>query len=66
MRILCFLPEDGEIIKSHLRRLTGRGTFPNVMIQAHSIGGADGIADLHRQGMLEVLLRSGGIDVRGN
>lgn len=60
------LTEDADIIKAHLQRLTGRGTFPNVMIQTRSIGGADDIEELHRQGMLEVLLRTGGVNVRGN
>ncbi|KAF8322179.1 thioredoxin-like protein [Clavulina sp. PMI_390] len=58
------LRDDAAVIKAHLERLTGRATFPNLIIQGHSIGGWDDIDDLHRQGMFEVLLRSGGIDVR--
>lgn len=57
--------DDADIIKAHLHRLTGRATFPNVMIQTRSIGGADDVAQLHRDGMLEVLLRTGGVNVRG-
>lgn len=60
------LSEDGDIIKAHLQRLTGRSTFPNVMIQTRSIGGSDDIDNLHRQGMFEVLLKTGGIQVHGN
>jgi len=59
------LREDADVIKAQLHRLTGRATFPNIMIQARSIGGSDDIAQLHESGMLEVLLRTGGLNLGG-
>ena len=63
--LILNLTEDADVIKAQLHRLTGRATFPNIMIQAHSIGGSDDIEELHATGMLEVLLKSGGLNVGG-
>lgn len=58
--------DDGDILKSILRRLTQRNTFPNVIVRGHSIGGNDNLQELHNEGKLKPLLEEQGIKVRGN
>jgi len=57
------LREDADVIKAQLHRLTGRATFPNIIIQARSIGGSDDIEELHDAGLLAILLRTGGLSL---
>jgi glutaredoxin-related protein len=44
--------DDGDFIKAVLTRLTGRSTFPNLILRGQSIGGADDISAMHRDGNL--------------
>ena len=47
-----------------LTRLTGRSTFPNVILLGKSIGGSDGIAAMHEDGRLRRLFEKAGLQVR--
>ncbi|KAF8575091.1 thioredoxin-like protein [Ramaria rubella] len=60
------LRDDGNIIKSLLIRLTGRSTFPNVILRGKSLGGYDSLLELHESGVLEQELEKAGIQVTGN
>ncbi|TCD71268.1 hypothetical protein EIP91_011747 [Steccherinum ochraceum] len=55
---------DGPVIQAILKRITGRGTVPNVILQASSIGGSDGIAVLDQEGKLKELLEEAGLTVQ--
>ncbi|KAH8107896.1 thioredoxin-like protein, partial [Cristinia sonorae] len=48
---------DGPVIQAILRRLTGRGTVPNVILQAKAIGGSDDIQLLDQTGELKEILK---------
>jgi glutaredoxin 3 len=48
-----------------LTRLTGRSTFPNVILRGKSIGGADDIIAMHRDGQLRQVFEKAGLKVRG-
>lgn len=56
--------DDGPIIQMLLKRLTGRRTVPNVIVDFTSIGGADEISLMDSEGSLRTLLmqRSGSAD----
>ncbi|KAI0266976.1 glutaredoxin [Gloeopeniophorella convolvens] len=58
------LRDDGDFIKAVLTRLTGRGTFPNAILRGRSLGGADDLAAMHREGRLRQLLEKAGLRVR--
>jgi len=60
------LREDSDLIKSILTRLTGRATFPNVILKGQSVGGSDTLLELHERGKLAPLLRKSGIEVRAD
>ena len=47
-----------------LTRLTGRATFPNVILYGESIGGSDDITAMHRDGRLRQLFENAGLTVR--
>jgi glutaredoxin 3 len=49
--------EDSDLIKLVLSRLTGRATFPNIIVKGKSIGGSDDIARLHGDGELAGMLQ---------
>src|SRR6266576_1977224 len=57
------LADEGDFIKAVLTRLTGRSTFPNVILHGESIGGSDGIAALHKDGQLRQLFENAGLMV---
>jgi len=61
------LRSDAGILKQLLGRLTGRTTFPNVLltrkIDGMSIGGSDDIHELHENGELKDILQQAGIKV---
>ncbi|KAI0339901.1 thioredoxin-like protein [Trametopsis cervina] len=59
------LRSDGHIIQSILRRITGRATVPNVLLQGNSIGGSDDIQELHAKGQLRAMLQEGGLTLKG-
>jgi glutaredoxin 3 len=59
-----WLADDGDFIKEVLTRLTGRSTFPNVILRGQSIGGADDIAVMHEEGELRQLFETAGLKVR--
>jgi glutaredoxin 3 len=59
-----WLADDGDFIKTVLTRLTGRGTFPNVILHGKSIGGFDGIAAMNNGGQLRQLFESAGLTMR--
>ncbi|KAI0044981.1 thioredoxin-like protein, partial [Auriscalpium vulgare] len=60
------LREDGGILKALLTRLTGRGTFPNVVLQGKTLGGYDDLWALHQAGVLQSTFERAGVKVRGN
>jgi len=47
-----------------LTRLTGRSTFPNVILRGKSIGGADDIGAMHKEGQLHQVFEKAGLKVR--
>jgi len=57
------LRADGPIIQAILKRLTGRGTVPNILLQGDSIGGSDDLQHMDQEGKLRALLREGGLVV---
>jgi len=59
------LRDDGDLIKHILTRLTGRGTFPNAILNGVSIGGSDDLHSLHAQGHLQETLENAGIHADG-
>jgi glutaredoxin-related protein len=59
-----WLADDGDFIKAVLTRLTGRNTFPNVILHGKSIGGFDGIAAMNNGGQLRRLFEDAGLTVR--
>jgi glutaredoxin len=56
--------DDGDFIKALLTRLTGRSTFPNVILHGKSIGGSDDISEMHKDGRLRLLFEHVGLMVR--
>ncbi|KAI0683003.1 thioredoxin-like protein [Cytidiella melzeri] len=60
------LRSDGQIIQTVLRRITGRGTVPNILLHGASIGGSDTIEDLDQEGELRKILREAGLDVKNS
>jgi glutaredoxin-related protein len=64
-RSLSLFPaDDGDFIKAVLTRLTGRSTFPNVILRGKSIGGSDDLAAMHEDGRLRQLFEKAGLQVR--
>ncbi|KAF8326548.1 thioredoxin-like protein [Cantharellus anzutake] len=59
------LREDTDIVKNELSRLTGRATFPNILLRSKSIGGFDDVQSLYESGQLLTMLRDGHIVVHG-
>ncbi|KAG9220374.1 hypothetical protein CCMSSC00406_0006639 [Pleurotus cornucopiae] len=59
------LRDDNVQIKALLSRLTGRGTFPNVIVRGKTIGGSDDVRDLHSKGLLRTKLEAAGVVVQG-
>ncbi|KAH9957347.1 hypothetical protein BC827DRAFT_1094096, partial [Russula dissimulans] len=57
------LRDDGDFIKAVLTRLTGRSTVPNVILRGKSIGGADDITAMHKEGRLRQLFENAGLKV---
>lgn len=57
----CWLADDGDFIKALLTRLTGRSTFPNVILHGKSIGGSDDITVMHNDGRLRQLFEDAGL-----
>ncbi|KAH8993503.1 thioredoxin-like protein [Lactarius akahatsu] len=57
------LRDDGDFIKAVLTRLTGRNTFPNVILRGKSIGGSDDIAAMHKDGRLRQVFEKAGLQV---
>lgn len=58
-----WLADDGDFIKAVLTRLTGRSTFPNVILHGKSIGGSDDITAMHKDGQLRQLFENVGLTV---
>jgi len=56
--------DDGDFIKAVLTRLTERSTFPNVILRGKSIGGADDIIAMHKEGNLHQVFEKAGLKVR--
>lgn len=61
-----WLADDSDFIKAVLTRLTGRSTFPNVILHGKSIGGSDDIAAMHNDGQLRQLFENAGLTVRAD
>ncbi|KAI0084860.1 glutaredoxin [Irpex rosettiformis] len=57
------LRSDAPIIQNILKRLTGRATVPNILLQGISIGGSDTIQELDDKGELRKMLEEGGLSV---
>lgn len=45
-------PHDGRMLQEELRKMTGRGTVPNVMVKGQSLGGGSEIQELSDSGSL--------------
>jgi glutaredoxin 3 len=58
------IPDDSEVIKTALTRLTGRSTFPNILVKGNSLGGSDEIYAMHMNGTLGNTLRAAGVNPR--
>jgi glutaredoxin 3 len=58
-----WLADDSDFIKALLTRLTGRSTFPNVILHDKSIGGSDDINAMHKDGQLRQLFEKAGLTV---
>jgi len=58
--------DDGDLIKLILKRLTGRATFPNVIIKGTSIGGSDDVHALDSEGKLKAIFEEAGVLVQGD
>ncbi|KAG8967157.1 hypothetical protein FRC03_010530 [Tulasnella sp. 419] len=52
---------DAMLIKAHLTKLTGRSTFPNVILRGTSLGGSDDLNALHASRKLKEILEKGGL-----
>ena len=63
-RFLSLSADDGDFIKAVLTRLTGRSTFPNVILRGKSVGGSDDIVAMHEDGRLRQLFEKAGLQVR--
>jgi len=59
------LREDADIVKSQLGRLTGRDTFPNILLRFKSIGGFTDVQAMYDSGELFKMLKDEHISVRG-
>jgi glutaredoxin len=57
------IADDGDFIKAVLTRLTGRSTFPNVILHGKSIGGGDDITAMHNDDRLRLLFENAGLKV---
>ena len=53
-------PDDGNVIKHLLTRLTHRSTFPNILFRGKSIGGSDDLNQLHADKTLAELIEQAG------
>ena len=51
---------DMAKVKALLGRLTGQDTFPNVVVNGKSLGGADRLTVLHENGSLKKKLQAAG------
>ena len=56
-----FSIDDADAIKTLLTRLTGHGTFPNVFIEGHSIGGYDDLKKMLENDELIPMLAGAGV-----
>jgi len=54
---------DGDRVKTLLTRLTGRSTFPNVILDGKSIGGSDELRQLEADGLLGEKLEESGLRI---
>ncbi|KAJ3727061.1 hypothetical protein C8R42DRAFT_701254 [Lentinula raphanica] len=57
--------EDAIQLKKVLTRLTGRSTFPNIILRGKSIGGSDDVHALHNANALRDMFKEAGVDVQG-
>lgn len=64
--LLILSTEDGDLIKLILGRLTGRATFPNVILHGKSLGGSDDLQSQHDEGQLKSIFEKGGVHVMGD
>ncbi|KAG9316754.1 hypothetical protein JVU11DRAFT_2815 [Chiua virens] len=55
------LRADASHIKTLLTRLTHHSTFPNVILNGHSLGGSDDLMRLHEEDRLRPALEQGGL-----
>jgi len=55
------LRNDSMRIKAYLNRLTGRATFPNLILKAQSLGGYDDLRDYENKHQLEHILDGSGL-----
>jgi glutaredoxin len=55
------LRDDGDLIKLILSRVTGRGTFPNVLLDGKSLGGSDDLQSMHSEGTLTRMFETAGL-----
>ncbi|KAI5474598.1 glutaredoxin domain containing protein [Pseudohyphozyma bogoriensis] len=59
------LRPDAANLKKLLARKTGHSTFPNIILGSKSIGGADDLEKLEREGEFEIVLKESGVEIHG-
>jgi len=52
-------PNDGFKIQTHLSKITGQWTVPNIFVHHQPVGGNSELQQLHASGRLRVLLKAG-------
>lgn len=63
---LWLFAEDGDLLKVILGRLTGRATFPNIILHGKTLGGSDDIQALHNGKRLKPVFEGEGVRVLGD
>lgn len=63
---LSVVPDDGNMIKHLLTRLTNHSTFPNILFRGQSIGGSDNLNKLHTDKTLAELIEKAGATPRSD
>lgn len=51
--------DDDPALRAEMERLSQRQTIPQIFIGEHHVGGYDDLAELHREGKLDELLKAG-------
>jgi len=60
------LEDKPNEIKSFLKNISSRSTFPNIFVSGRSIGGSDELVNMHVDGSLKEFLKKAGVIVDGD